>query len=92
MSSFNSSIARYALEENRNEIPDTYVIPFALAGTENIWHVSQARPSLKHTSARVNVGQPFLADDYVMNNGKVDLNSLMTHTQQQVSDLYIEIS
>jgi 1-acyl-sn-glycerol-3-phosphate acyltransferase len=83
--SFNSQIARFALGE------DIYVIPFALAGTENIWPVSESRPKIgfHKSQARVSIGRPFLSSDYI--DGKNGLNAMMQHTEDQVRELYENI-
>ncbi|HRN96152.1 MAG TPA: lysophospholipid acyltransferase family protein [Candidatus Levybacteria bacterium] len=83
---FNPQVIKYADEE------DTYVIPFALSGTEDIWPVQSLVPSYRHNTAQVNIGNPLLVRDYVSKNDREGYQQFTECIQSQVEELYKAIS
>jgi len=85
--SFVSEIGHFAKDRDVYN-PDTFIVPFALLGTENILPVEKQIPtSLKREKARVVIGQPFPAINHMLGSGGERYVSLMNYTHDCVDNL-----
>lgn len=84
---FVPEIGHFAKDRDKDN-PDTFIVPFALLGTQNVLPVERQIPTpLKRKNARVVIGQPFPTADHLPNKGEERYAVLMNHTRKCVDNL-----
>lgn len=84
---FSPTIGHFAKE------PDTFIVPFALIGTETIVPPTKNLPKfstilkINHPYAQVRIGEPFEAAEFMEGEGKERYKTLMEHTRKCVDAL-----
>jgi 1-acyl-sn-glycerol-3-phosphate acyltransferase len=84
---FVPEIGHFAKDRDKGN-PDTFIVPFALLGTQDILPVEKQIPtSLKKKHAHVVIGRPFLAADHMPEKGQERYEVLMNYTHDCVDEL-----
>jgi 1-acyl-sn-glycerol-3-phosphate acyltransferase len=82
LNSFVPTVGHYASSS------ETFIVPFALTGTQNIWPVEKQTPLiLKREQANVIVGEPFETAEFMVGKGRERYASLMNYTRDRVDSL-----